>query len=157
MTKKNLNHYKTRDSQIFQKFRRHLQILENIMVYMKEVPYWGSTILERHEPRWHFLLSACELVHIFVHMQTKWNNYVQNFRCYCTKFSGLVFVHPWIRHYLIHSTQGIQYTRLFSYKSISERKGNISMVPLFTKKKISDSYKIKLFCYQMLVNYNVTN
>jgi len=41
---------------------------------------------------------------------------------------------------------------------ISVRKENISMVPLFTKKNISDSYKIKTtFCYQMLHSYNDTN
>jgi len=47
---------------------------------------------------------------------------------------------------------------LLTEEHISVMKENISMVPLFTKKNISDSYKIKtIFCYKMLRSYNDTN
>lgn len=45
-----------------------------------------------------------------------------------------------------------QYTRLSSFKSISIRKENINMVPLFTKIYISDSYKVKKENYILLAN-----
>jgi len=47
---------------------------------------------------------------------------------------------------------------LLTEERILVMKENISMVPLFTKKNISDSYKIKtIFYYQMLLSYNDTN
>jgi hypothetical protein len=56
---------------------------------MKQVQYWGSTILERPVKLaviWRIMLCACELIHIFV---CKKNNYAENTRCHSTKFSHL--------------------------------------------------------------------
>jgi hypothetical protein len=44
----------------------------------------------------HFLLSACDLIHIFVGKKS-FSNYAENIGCHLAEFSCPGFVHPFVK------------------------------------------------------------